>query len=162
MVGELVLTLLPIDERYVVKEITRTELESFLTFAPSYFQYIHRHAAGGDGGGKSTTVQQGMIAADEQAIDDEVAATTAKDDLSITVKSALAKLCAVFRVERKDASGKITKSSLVVMDNVLYGKSYSHVFDLKGSTRNRHVDDKGDGQTLLDENLLECAIFSPL
>ena len=106
------------DDRFVVKEISRTELESFLIFAPSYFTYLENQEEG---------------------------------------QSAFAKLFALFRIERKDANGKVTKTNLVVMDNVLYGSFCTHVFDLKGSMRNRHINAANTdiGQTLLDENFLE-------
>jgi len=31
-----------VDGRYVLKGISDTELRSFLSFGPSYFEYIHR------------------------------------------------------------------------------------------------------------------------
>lgn len=70
----------------------------------------------------------------------------------------LAKIFGFFRVGFKNpTSGKSVKMDLLVMENLFYDRSISHIFDLKGSMRNRHVQSTGkQDEVLLDENLLEC------
>lgn len=53
---------------------------------------------------------------------------------------------------------------LLVMENLLYGRNVSRVYDLKGSTRSRYNSDcSGNNKVLLDQNLIEamptCPIF---
>jgi hypothetical protein len=47
------------------------------------------------------------------------------------------------------------------MENVFYKCNVDHVFDLKGSTRSRYVDEDADSGVLMDENLLECVSGAP-
>jgi Phosphatidylinositol-4-phosphate 5-Kinase len=53
---------------------------------------------------------------------------------------------------------------LLVMENVFYDQSLNPVYDLKGSTRARYVpeDPTRADIVLLDENLLESSISSPI
>jgi 1-phosphatidylinositol-3-phosphate 5-kinase len=48
------------------------------------------------------------------------------------------------------------------MENVFYNCNVDHVFDLKGSTRSRYVDEDADSGVLMDENLLECVSGAPI
>ena len=81
-----------------------------------------------------------------------------------------------FRKTGKDKGpgrSKSTQMNLLVMENLCYDRRFSKVwravvrqqqnlrilqiFDLKGSTRNRHVKSTGrENEVLLDENLVEC------
>lgn len=48
---------------------------------------------------------------------------------------------------------------LFFIDVVVLTRRIAQVFDLKGSTRNRYVDVKGEGKkgtVLLDQNFMEC------
>lgn len=85
-----------------------------------------------------------------------------------------------FRKTGKDKGpgrSKSTQMNLLVMENLCYDKRFSKVwsavvrqqhnlrilqiFDLKGSTRNRHVKSTGrENEVLLDENLVECKVKS--
>ena len=87
-----------------------------------------------------------------------------------------------FRKTGKDKGpgrSKSTQMNLLVMENLCYDKRFSKVwsavvqqqqnlrilqiFDLKGSTRNRHVKSTGrENEVLLDENLVECKLKSKL
>jgi 1-phosphatidylinositol-3-phosphate 5-kinase len=48
------------------------------------------------------------------------------------------------------------------IQNLFYERKLSQVFDLKGSTRNRRVAASGPGEVLMDENLVEISLKSPL
>lgn len=63
-----------------------------------------------------------------------------------------------FRKTQKDkgAKAKPTQMNLLVMENLFYDRRFSKIYDLKGSTRNRHVQSTGrENEVLLDENLVE-------
>ncbi|KAH8119967.1 hypothetical protein DFH11DRAFT_1557576 [Phellopilus nigrolimitatus] len=70
----------------------------------------------------------------------------------------------VFRKTAKERSSrsKSTSMNLLVMENLFYDKRFQKIFDLKGSTRNRHVQSTGrENEVLLDENLVQTAHLSP-
>lgn len=55
------------------------------------------------------------------------------------------------------------KIDLLVLENIFYNRNISRIFDLKGSTRNRHVQSTGkQDQVLMDENLVEFIHKNPL
>lgn len=65
-----------------------------------------------------------------------------------------------FRKTHKDkgSKSKPTQMNLLVMENLFYDRRFSKIYDLKGSTRNRHVQSTGrENEVLLDENLVESA-----
>lgn len=86
-----------------------------------------------------------------------------------------------FRKTHKDRGSKAkpTQMNLLVMENLFYDRRFSRVrvhympsaglpksympmqiYDLKGSTRNRHVRSTGrENEVLLDENLVECEYY---
>ena len=57
-------------------------------------------------------------------------------------------------------SSKAVKMDVIVLENLFYSKKFSQVFDLKGSERNRMVNEKHLEKdiVLLDENFLRCKI----
>ncbi|KAH8835651.1 hypothetical protein DL96DRAFT_1575071 [Flagelloscypha sp. PMI_526] len=60
------------------------------------------------------------------------------------------------------AKTKSTQMNLLVMENLFYDRRFSKIYDLKGSTRNRHVQSTGRAnEVLLDENLVEAAHENP-
>lgn len=70
----------------------------------------------------------------------------------------LCKIIGVYKVRyRNTVKGSSFNSNLLVMENLFYNKNISHIFDLKGSVRNRLVDPNSqDGEiVLLDENLIK-------
>ncbi|KAH8094601.1 hypothetical protein BXZ70DRAFT_1033808, partial [Cristinia sonorae] len=80
----------------------------------------------------------------------------------------LAKIFGVFKITfrktQKDKSNKSkpTQMNLMVMENLFYDRRFSKIYDLKGSTRNRHVASTGrENEVLLDENLVESAHLAP-
>lgn len=69
-----------------------------------------------------------------------------------------------FRKTQKDRSSrsKPTQMNLLVMENLFYDRRFSKIYDLKGSTRNRHVQSTGrENEVLLDENLVETSHLTP-
>lgn len=52
---------------------------------------------------------------------------------------------------------------LLVMENLLFGRHITRLYDLKGSTRSRYnPDTSGKNKVLLDENLIESMPTSPI
>jgi len=52
---------------------------------------------------------------------------------------------------------------LMVMENLLFGRNITRLYDLKGSSRSRYnADSSGSNKVLLDQNLLEAMPTSPI
>ncbi|KAG9313993.1 hypothetical protein JVU11DRAFT_4770 [Chiua virens] len=69
-----------------------------------------------------------------------------------------------FKKTKDKGSGKakVTYMNLLVMENLFYNRRFAKIYDLKGSTRNRHVQSTGrENEVLLDENLVETAHLLP-
>jgi 1-phosphatidylinositol-3-phosphate 5-kinase len=59
--------------------------------------------------------------------------------------------------------GKESKMDLLVMENLLYGRNVTRLYDLKGSSRSRYNSDlSGSNKVLLDQNLIEMMPSSPI
>ncbi|CAK9682206.1 unnamed protein product [Candida parapsilosis] len=117
-----------LDNRYIVKELSKTELESFVAIAPFYFKYI----------------SQSMFN---------------------TLTTAIAKIFGFYQVEIKNhGTGKVvSKMDFLIMENLFYNHKTTRIFDLKGSMRNRHVQQTGkENEVLLDENMIEYIYESPV
>ncbi|KAL9269128.1 1-phosphatidylinositol-3-phosphate 5-kinase FAB1B-like protein [Drosera capensis] len=116
-----------LDDRFIIKQVTKTELESFLKFAPEYFKYLTE---------------------------------------SITSKSptCLAKVLGIYQVTTKHLKGgKETKMDVLVMENLLFRRKVTRLYDLKGSSRSRYnPDSSGNNKVLLDQNLIEAMPTSPI
>jgi 1-phosphatidylinositol-3-phosphate 5-kinase len=78
--------------------------------------------------------------------------------------SAMAKMVGFFQVYIKNAVTNIdVKLDLLVMENLLYDRAPSRIFDLKGSMRNRRIQSTGqENEVLLDENMVEFMHESPI
>ncbi|KAL8463579.1 hypothetical protein ACS0TY_034291 [Phlomoides rotata] len=115
------------DERFIIKQVTKTELASFEEFAPEYFKYL-------------------------------------TDALTSGSPTCLAKILGIFQVTVKHMKGgKEVKMDLMIMENLLYKRSISKVYDLKGSARSRYNSDTtGANKVLLDMNLLETLRTNPI
>ncbi|ANB15536.1 1-phosphatidylinositol-3-phosphate 5-kinase [Sugiyamaella lignohabitans] len=116
-----------LDDRLVVKELSQSELDAFVKFAPSYFKYM------------------------AQALFHDL-------------PTVLAKIFGFYQIQiRNPITGKTFKMDVVVMENLFYQHKMSRIFDLKGSMRNRHVQQTGrENEVLLDENMVEYIYESPL
>ncbi|KAF8910046.1 hypothetical protein CPB84DRAFT_1812789 [Gymnopilus junonius] len=121
------------DDRFIAKELSKHELQTMETFAPAYFDYM------------SSSVHSNR-------------------------PTLLAKVFGcyklTFRKTGKDKGPGKSKSmqmNLLVMENLFYDRRFSKIYDLKGSTRNRHVQSTGrENEVLLDENLVKTAHLNPL
>lgn len=84
--------------------------------------------------------------------------------LSTGRRTALAKIFGCFRIGfRNPQTGKSIKLDCFVMENLFYGLEGIRSYDLKGSTRNRYVQETGrDSEVLLDENLIETNHLNPI
>lgn len=113
-----------LDDRLVVKQLSPSELDAFVKFAPSYFQYMSQ---------------------------------VFFHDLP----SVIAKIMGFYQVQvRNPITNKSMKMDILVMENLFYDRKLSRIFDLKGSMRNRHVEQTGKAnEVLLDENMVECMSF---
>ena len=78
--------------------------------------------------------------------------------------TALAKIFGFYQIQIKNSvSGKSFKMDVIIMENLFYDKKTSRIFDLKGSMRNRHVEQTGkENEVLLDENMVEYIYESPI
>ncbi|AQZ11038.1 FAB1 (YFR019W) [Zygosaccharomyces parabailii] len=117
-----------LDGRFIIKELSHAELDAFIKFAPSYFEYM----------------AQAMF-----------------HDLP----TALAKAFGFYQIQVKSSisGSKNYKMDVIIMENLFYEKNPTRIFDLKGSMRNRHVEQTGkQNQVLLDENMVEYIYESPI
>ncbi|XP_047340766.1 1-phosphatidylinositol-3-phosphate 5-kinase FAB1B [Impatiens glandulifera] len=115
-----------LDDRFIIKQVTKTELESFVKFAPEYFKYL------------SESILTGS-------------------------PTCLAKILGIYQVTSKHVGGKETKMDVLIMENLLFGRTLSRLYDLKGSSRSRYnADVNGSDKVLLDQNLLESMPTSPI
>lgn len=114
------------DDRFVIKQVTKTELESFIKFAPEYFKYL------------SESLKSGS-------------------------PTCLAKILGIFQVTIKHGKvGKEIRMDLMAMENLLYGRHVTRLYDLKGSLRSRYNADTTKNKVLLDQNLLESMLTNPI
>ncbi|KAI7866999.1 hypothetical protein BDF14DRAFT_1882111 [Spinellus fusiger] len=115
------------DDRFLIKQISKYEMDAFLRFAPSYFKYM------------------------SEAFFHEL-------------PTVLCKIFGLYRIGFKNAStGKSMTMDILVMENLFYQRVVKKIFDLKGSMRNRHVQETGkENEVLLDENMVELMFQSPL
>jgi 1-phosphatidylinositol-3-phosphate 5-kinase len=59
--------------------------------------------------------------------------------------------------------GKETRMDVLVMENLLYRRTVTRLYDLKGSSRSRYnADSTGKNKVLLDQNLIEAMPTSPI
>ncbi|KAJ2747955.1 Mitochondrial distribution and morphology protein 12 [Coemansia sp. BCRC 34301] len=81
-------------------------------------------------------------------------------DVMLTV---LVKIFGFCRVSYRNASTrKMVKMNVIIMENLFYERSCKPTFDLKGSERNRMVDETGLNEVLQDENFVKLIRKHPL
>ncbi|PKU87387.1 1-phosphatidylinositol-3-phosphate 5-kinase FAB1B isoform X1 [Dendrobium catenatum] len=116
-----------LDDRFIIKQVTKTEIESFIKFAPEYFKYL------------SESIDTGS-------------------------PTCLAKILGIYQVATKHLrGGKEMKMDVLVMENLLFGRTVKWLYDLKGSLRSRYNPDaNGNNKVLLDQNLIEAIPTSPI
>ncbi|PIN11587.1 Phosphatidylinositol-4-phosphate 5-kinase [Handroanthus impetiginosus] len=116
-----------LDDRFIIKQVTKTELESFIKFAPAYFKYL------------SESINSGC-------------------------PTCLAKILGIYQVTSKHLKGgKESRMDVLVMENLLFRRNITRLYDLKGSLRARYnPDSSGSNKVLLDQNLIEAMPTSPI
>ncbi|XVE88557.1 hypothetical protein DITRI_Ditri19aG0078700 [Diplodiscus trichospermus] len=116
-----------LDDRFIIKQVTKTELESFIKFAPGYFKYL-------------------------------------SESISSRSPTCLAKILGIYQVMAKQLrGGKESRINVLVMENLLFRRSVTRLYDLKGSSRSRYnPDSSGSNKVLLDQNLIESMPTSPI
>ncbi|OVA12306.1 Chaperonin Cpn60/TCP-1 [Macleaya cordata] len=116
-----------LDDRFIVKQIKKTEFDSFLKFAPDYFKYINQSLSSGS-------------------------------------QTCLAKILGIYQVIIRQAkSGKDLKYDLMVMENLIFGRNITRLYDLKGAQHGRYtLDADGTEKVFLDQNFVEDMNKSPL
>ncbi|XP_058080124.1 1-phosphatidylinositol-3-phosphate 5-kinase FAB1B-like isoform X2 [Magnolia sinica] len=116
-----------LDDRFIIKQVTKTELESFIKFAPEYFKYL-------------------------------------SESIGTRSPTCLAKILGIYQVTSKQLKGgKESKMDVLVMENLLFRRNVSRLYDLKGSSRSRYnPDSSGANKVLLDQNLIEAMPTSPI
>lgn len=116
-----------LDDRFIIKQVTKTELESFIKFAPAYFKYLSDSIASGS-------------------------------------PTCLAKILGIYQVTAKHLKGgKESRMDVLVMENLLFKRNITRLYDLKGSSRSRYnPDSSGSNKVLLDQNLIEAMPTSPI
>ncbi|XP_057981943.1 1-phosphatidylinositol-3-phosphate 5-kinase FAB1B [Malania oleifera] len=116
-----------LDDRFIIKQVTKTELESFIKFAPGYFKYL-------------------------------------SESISSGCPTCLAKILGIYQVTSKHLKGgKESRMDVLVMENLLFGRNVTRLYDLKGSARSRYnPDSSGSNKVLLDQNLIEAMPTSPI
>ncbi|RAL43828.1 hypothetical protein DM860_014329 [Cuscuta australis] len=116
-----------LDDRFIIKQVTKTELESFIKFAPGYFKYLSESISSGS-------------------------------------PTCLAKILGIYQVTSKHLKGgKESKTDVLVMENLLFGRKITRLYDLKGSSRSRYnPDSSGSNKVLLDQNWIESMPTSPI
>ncbi|RKP20389.1 SAICAR synthase-like protein [Rozella allomycis CSF55] len=113
------------DNKFVIKQLMKPEMDAFLKFAPFYFDYVAQ-------------------------------------SLFKRLPSLLTRIVGVYGVAVKNANtGKTSKIDFLIMENLLSDNHYDHIFDLKGSLRNRNVQPTA-GSVLQDENFIEFISQKPL
>ncbi|KAK7294528.1 hypothetical protein RJT34_17417 [Clitoria ternatea] len=116
-----------LDDRFIIKQVTKTELESFIKFGSDYFKYLSESIATGS-------------------------------------PTCLAKILGIYQVTSKHLKGgKESRMDVLVMENLLYRRTVTRLYDLKGSARSRYnADSSGKNKVLLDQNLIEAMPTSPI
>ncbi|PWA19418.1 hypothetical protein CCH79_00017168 [Gambusia affinis] len=141
------------DDRFILKQMPRLEVQSFLDFAPHYFTYI-------TGAVQQKVRQQLLFVCQLQGVQRLTRFASQRP-------TALAKILGVYRIGYKNSQNNAEKKlDLLVMENLFYGRKMAQVFDLKGSLRNRNVKTDSGKEScevvLLDENLLKLIHDNPL
>ncbi|KAK7275501.1 hypothetical protein RIF29_16620 [Crotalaria pallida] len=116
-----------LDDRFIIKQVTKTELESFIKLGPEYFKYLSESIGSGS-------------------------------------PTCLAKILGIYQVTSKNPKGgKESKMDVLVMENLLFRRTVTRLYDLKGSSRSRYnPDSSGKNKVLLDQNLIEAMPTSPI
>jgi len=124
------------DDRFIAKELSKSEMEAMATFAPAYLDYMSSAISAG-----RPTLLAKIFGFYRVAFRNS-SPSSSRQSRTIT---------------------RTKRMNLVVMENLFYDRRFSKIYDLKGSSRNRLVQSTGrENEVLLDENLLQTAHLNPL
>ncbi|KAK9270349.1 hypothetical protein L1049_025928 [Liquidambar formosana] len=143
-----------LDDRFIIKEIKKTEFESFMKFAPDYFGYMNQSFELGN----QTCLAK--ILGIYQVFFLKKFFFLPFDGLSFLVLSIQTSLQVTIRQTK---SGKEMKHDLMVMENLSFGRNITRQYDLKGALHARYSSAAdGSGDVLLDQNFVNDMNASPL
>jgi 1-phosphatidylinositol-3-phosphate 5-kinase len=141
------------DDRFIIKQIKKTEFESFITFAPEYFKHVYHSLDTG-----SQTCLAKILGIYQVVYIDSLCLIYSFFCFCV---SSCSVTCS-FQV-KQTRHGKEVKIDLLVMENLLFGHNISRIYDLKGAIFSRHVADSDDCDTVyLDQNYVEDMRVSPI
>lgn len=151
-----------LDDRFIIKEIKKTELDSFLGFAPLYFKYMKESFETG-----SQTCLAKVLGIYQVSILSLFCTSLVLDlelcSVSLCFSMDLSNPCSMQVTKRNVKSGKESKHDLMVMENLTYNRNITRQYDLKGALYARYnsaTDNAGD--VLLDQNFVNDMNSSPL
>jgi 1-phosphatidylinositol-3-phosphate 5-kinase len=143
-----------LDDRFIIKEIKKTEFESFVKFAPHYFKYMNESFESGN-----QTCLAKVLGIYQVWFLDFITFYP----FSFVLQK-LNYFYAIFQVIlRQTKSGKEIKHDLMVMENLTFGRNITRQYDLKGALHARYNSAAdGSGDVLLDQNFVDDMNSSPL
>eukprot|EP00794_Sanderia_malayensis_P017724 gene17724-19496_t len=133
-----------LDDRFVMKQMSRLEAQSFRDFAPQYFQYMDKALKEQ----RPTTLAK-IFGVYRIGFKNSQTNTTMRQDVLVMEN---------LFYDLKSGTSSPFLATLCLSISVI-----SPIFDLKGSVRSRYVNtSSGKEDVLMDENLLEMICESPL
>jgi 1-phosphatidylinositol-3-phosphate 5-kinase len=140
-----------VDDRFIIKQIKKTEFESFIKFAPDYFKHVYHSLDTG-----SQTCLAKILGIYQVGVFHMVNLS------AVFAMYYFETLMSIFQV-KQIRHGKEIKMDLMVMENILFGHNVSRTYDLKGAIFSRHVSDSNDHDTVyLDQNFVDDMRVSPI
>lgn len=143
-----------LDDRLIIKQIKKAELDSFLKFGPDYFKHVFHSLDLG-----SQTCLAKILGVYQVCVSEHLVFCFPDCRLG----SGLSNYCFYDIKVRQTKNGKEIKTDLMVMENLLFGHKVSRIYDLKGASFARYVADAKYSKTvLLDQNFVEDMCKSPV
>uniref|UniRef100_A0A0E0LQD7 1-phosphatidylinositol-3-phosphate 5-kinase n=1 Tax=Oryza punctata TaxID=4537 RepID=A0A0E0LQD7_ORYPU len=141
-----------VDDRFIIKQIKKTEFESFIKFAPDYFKHVYHSLDTGS----QTCLAKILGIYQVLYIDNWSLFQYIPDFMVLFLQVASSQV-------KQTRHGKEIKIDLLVMENLLFGHNISRIYDLKGAIFSRHVAHSNDRDTVyLDQNYVEDMRVSPI
>jgi 1-phosphatidylinositol-3-phosphate 5-kinase len=144
-----------LDDRFIIKEIKKTELDAFLGFSSLYFKHMRESFESGSQTclAKILGIYQVCVLLFYTFLFLSFAKFVSLLSISISMQV----------TKRHIKSGKEVKHDLVVMENLAYNRNIVRQYDLKGALFERYTSAAvGAGDVLLDQNFVNDMNSSPL
>ena len=128
------------DDRYVIKQLSKSERQSFLEFAPQYLEYMGDAILNDQASCLTKVLGVFQVSVMTKSVTDGGGSSSSGAPLPATM-------------------------DIIIMENIFYGRTPHRIYDLKGTDRERYMaaeDCTFSGAVLLDENLKEANLASPL